>query len=185
MFFYVFVLLIILQRFVELNIAKRNYMWATSQGGLEFGREHYKWMVLLHTSFFVALVLEYILFQPILPSWWMLPMIVFILAQGLRIWAIQSLGAYWNTRIVIIPGTVLEIRGPYRWIRHPNYLAVILEIATIPLIFGLYITASLFTLLNALVLIQRIRIEEQELLQHTSYIDEMKNTPRLIPRRKR
>lgn len=185
MFFYFFIALLIVQRLGELQVAKRNYKWAFAQGGLELGREHYKWMWALHSLFFAAMLTEYMLLHPTMPTWAIYPLIFFIAAQGLRIWAILSLGSYWNTRIVVIPGTLLQTKGPYRWIRHPNYLAVIVEIASIPLLFGLYITATLFTLLNAIVLMHRIRIEEEGLALHTSYMETMQKTPRWIPRRKK
>ncbi len=185
MLFYFFIVILIVQRLGELQLAKRNYKWAFERGGFELGREHYKWMWTLHTFFFISMLIEYKILNPTMPTWAIYPLILFILAQALRMWAILSLGTYWNTRIVVIPGTVLQAKGPYRWIRHPNYLAVIIEIASIPLLFGLYITATLFTLLNAIMLMYRIRVEEEGLALHTSYLETMQKTPRWIPRRKR
>lgn len=184
MLFYIFIGVLIIQRILEVRLAKRNYDAAIASGAIELGKEHYKWMWTLHTLFFCSLLLEYTYTKSQISVWSLIPFLLFVLAQVLRIWAISSLGTYWNTRILIIPNSKLEVKGPYRWIRHPNYLAVIIEIACIPLIFGLYITASIFTLLNAFILIQRIRIEEQGLAQHTTYLEHMQNTPRLIPRRR-
>lgn len=181
MFFYVFILMVLLQRLVELRLAKKNRQWAMTQGGIEVGKEHYRWIWLLHATFFVALLVEYGWVQPTMTHWAVVPFVLFVLAQGLRTWVIASLGRYWNTRIIVIPHATLVPKGPYRYIRHPNYVAVVIEIATIPLLFQLYITAIVFTLMNAVVLVHRIRIEESSLLQHTSYAEAMQQRPRMLP----
>lgn len=159
------IILVVLQRIVELIIAKKNADYAKSLGGYEVGKEHYLWLVLMHGAFFCSLVIETILrgnhlLFPV-PIFFM----VFLLAQILRIWVIFSLGRMWNTRIIIIPESAPVTWGPYRYMRHPNYLVVILEIVTLPLAFGAVYTAIVFSALNILLLMMRIRVEEEGLNQ--------------------
>ncbi len=156
--------LVALERTFELALSRRNAAWAFSQGGVEHGREHFLAMKLLHTGFLAACALEVILLdRPFLP-WLGLPMLGLALAaQALRYWAIASLGKRWNVRVITIPGMPLSTSGPYRFLRHPNYLAVVLEGIAIPLIHAAYLTAFGFTLLNGLMLRTRIRCEERAL----------------------
>ena len=173
--------LVILQRLIELGIAKRNAAYIRALGGYEVGAEHYRWIVLLHASFFASLLLETVergrLHEP--PS--LLPFAVFLLAQALRVWCLSALGRFWNTRIYILPGSEPVRRGPYRFLRHPNYTVVALELFTLPLAFGALYTALLFSLLNALILRVRIRAEEQALSEATSYAEAMGQQPRFLP----
>jgi len=151
---------LIAQRLAELWWARRNTARLLAAGGIEFGRAHYPWMVALHVAWLAGLWL----FggdRPVEP----VLLIVFILLQAGRIWVIASLGRRWTTRIIVVPGERLVARGPYRWLRHPNYLIVALEIAVVPLALGLPGFAALFTLLNAAILYQRIRMENAALAQ--------------------
>jgi methyltransferase len=163
MFFYIFILFLIVQRLAELNIARRNENISKRNGGIEYDTKGYKIIVLMHVSFFIFFIAEFVLFKRQLSGIWIILLIIFIFAQILRYWAITSLGTHWNTKIIIIPGEHLIIKGPYKYFSHPNYIAVIIEIAVIPLLFSCYFTSIIFTLLNLIVLKRRIRIEEEAL----------------------
>ncbi len=154
---------VIIQRLLELRLAKRNLEWALSQGAKEYGREHYPLFFLLHAGWMLGWLLEGSWRGQISEIWW-LWLSVFILAQGLRYWAISSLGKYWNTRILIVPGGERKQVGPYSFLPHPNYLAVVLELFSLPMIFGAWVTAVIVSILNALLLLLiRIPAEEKAL----------------------
>ncbi|HEX7064682.1 MAG TPA: isoprenylcysteine carboxyl methyltransferase family protein [Bacillales bacterium] len=173
---------LIVQRITEIVIAKRNERWMKSQGAYEAGAEHYKWIGAVHTGFFVSLFVEARLFGSQPASWWLIPFIFFVAAQVLRFWALFSLGRYWNTKIIVLPGADVVERGPYRFLRHPNYVIVAVEIFTIPLIFQAYVTAVLFSLLNAVVLLGfRIPAEERALMEMTNYSKATGGRPRFLP----
>ena len=161
--FLLFLILIVLQRLSELVLAKRNEKIVRSEGAVEYDAGGYKVIVLLHTAFLVSFTAEYFLLGRSLSPYWLPLICVFVFAQILRYWAIRSLGKFWNTRILIVPGERLVTEGPYRYLKHPNYVSVTIEIAVIPLIFSCYITAAVFTVLNILALRRRIRIEESAL----------------------
>lgn len=150
---------VVLQRLAELAIAHQNGKRMLQLGAFEAGAGHYPFLVLLHTLFIVGLIAEVASGTALQPVWWWLPFSGFVLAQALRVWCIYSLGVHWNTRVYIIPGMKLVERGPYRWLKHPNYLVVTLEIMLLPLAFGAYWTMILASLGNLLVLQHRIRIE--------------------------
>jgi len=148
------------ERVAELVVARRNLAWSKSQGGVEFGASHYPIMVVLHTGLLVGALVEVIgLHRPFLPAlgWPMLAIVVG--AQGLRWWCITTLGQQWNTRVVVIPGAQRIVGGPYRFFSHPNYVAVIAEGIALPLVHTGWITALVFTVLNAALLRTRIRTE--------------------------
>jgi methyltransferase len=134
-----------------------------SRGAVEYGESSYKFAVLMHTLFFVSLICENLLLQTELNKFWIYFLIAFLVAQFLRYWSIVSLGVHWNTKVLVIPGDKLVIKGPYKFISHPNYLAVIIELVVIPLIFSCYITAAVFSILNIVFLRDRIRIENEAL----------------------
>jgi methyltransferase len=158
--------LIVLQRLLELALAGRNRRWMLSQGAQEFGAGHYPLFFLLQAGWIFGWVVEAIWRGPVLNSFWLVWLALFIAAQGLRYWCIASLGRYWNTRIFVIPGAKLVCQGPYRFLRHPNYLAVAVELACVPLIFGAWLTALVGTLFNAWLLLRvRIPAEEEALSQ--------------------
>lgn len=163
MFFTVFITFVIIQRIIEVIIAKRNERWSKEHGAVEFGTEHYKYIVALHTLFFVSLIIEYQL-KPELINGWQIFLLVFICAQLLRYWSLFSLGKLWNTKILVIPNTPPVTKGPYRLMKHPNYLVVTLEILVIPIMFGAYVTVIIFSLLNFFLLFfYRIPQEEAAL----------------------
>jgi methyltransferase len=120
-------------------------------------------MVGIHTLWLVSTLVEGLLRGPVIPAWWPLPLAAFLLVQPLRYWAILSLGAYWNVRVLVVPGEKLVQRGPYRYFPHPNYVVVAVEVLSFPLIFGAWITAIVFSLLNAALLFVRIRTENRAL----------------------
>ena len=150
--------LVTLSRLAELPIARSNTARLLAAGGHEVAPGHYPLIVALHAAWLAAL-------------WWFAPgrtisiplLILFGLIELARIWVVQTLGPRWTTRIIVVPGEQLVARGPYRFVNHPNYLVVIAEIAVLPLVFGLWQVATLFSLLNAAVLTIRIRAENRAL----------------------
>jgi methyltransferase len=153
-----------MERLAELLIGRKNLAWSLAQGGVEHGRGHWPMMVLLHTGLLVGCLVEVWLTRPVfVPSLGAAALLLAMLCQALRWWCIRSLGKRWNPRVVIIPGLAPVRSGPYRWMRHPNYVAVVLEGIALPAIHGAWWTATLFTLLNAILLTIRIRTENAAL----------------------
>ncbi|WP_414640638.1 isoprenylcysteine carboxyl methyltransferase family protein [Amnibacterium sp.] len=150
------------ERFLELVISRRNLGWALAHGGREEGIGHFPAMVALHSALGVACVLEPLLApRPFLPALGITAVVLVLASQALRYWCILTLGHRWNTRIVVVPGLPLVRRGPYRFLSHPNYVAVALEGIALPLVFTSWVTAVAFTVLNA-VLLLRFRIPAEE-----------------------
>jgi methyltransferase len=164
MFLLVLVGLIIFQRLLELRLAKRNLEWALEQGGKEHSPEHYPIMVAIHAGWFVSTLIEGWARGAQVSSLWPLWLTLLLIAQVARYWIISSLGKYWNTRIVIVPNAQLVRSGPYKFLKHPNYVIVALEIFVVPMIFGAWVTAVVFSALNAWLLLSiRIPAEERAL----------------------
>lgn len=155
--------LVALQRLLELGLSRRNERLVRSKGAVEWGRGHYPFMVALHVSWLVATLVEGVLRGPGLPFYWPAPLALFLLAQPLRYWAILALGESWNTKVLVVSGAKPVRHGPYRYLDHPNYVVVVVEILTFPLIFGAWVTALAFTILNAVLLFVRIREENHAL----------------------
>ena len=157
---YLFVGLVIVERFVELKIASRNETWMKERGAVEKGKGHYKLFVALHIAFFVSLFIELqgieVTFHPVFFTF-------FMLAQLVRIWCITALGKFWNTKIIVLPNVAIIKKGPYKYMKHPNYVIVFIELFVLPAMFGAFMTASLFPLLHMLLLAVRIPIEEKAL----------------------
>lgn len=150
--------LVALQRLAELALARRNTDRLMDAGGIEHGAGHYPVMVLFHAGWLVALLAA----ADGGVSWpWLA---LFLALQAARVWVVASLGRYWTTRVITVPGAPLVRRGPYRWLRHPNYLVVALEIPVLPLALGLPWLALGFGLANLGVLWWRIRVEERALV---------------------
>lgn len=148
-----------LQRLLELIVSRKNEKWLRANGAIEYGQGHYLFIVLLHVAFLLALPVEYYWRGQPSPDLFFL-----LLCPALtltKIWTLSFLGKYWNTKIFRIQGFTPVKAGPYQWLRHPNYAIVICEILFIPLSFHLYYTAALFTLLNAIMLMIRIREENR------------------------
>lgn len=163
MFFYIIIGFVILQRLIELVIAKKNEKKSLAAGGIEYDKKGYSVIVVMHVLFFISFITEYFYFEHTLNKFWIVFLILFIAAQVLRYWAIASLGSMWNTRIIIVPGSKLVQYGPYRYFKHPNYMAVITELAVLPLMFSCFFTAIIFSAVNLLLLKRRIAIEEDAL----------------------
>ena len=162
--YYLLILAVAIERLVELVVSKRNATWAFANGGREYGRRHYPVMVVIHAALLLGCVLEvWLLDRPFIP-WLGWPMFVIAAgAQVLRWWCITTLGRRWNTLVIVLPEKPLVVRGPYRWIHHPNYVAVVVEGVALPLIHTAWLTALCFTVANALLLAVRIRVENAAL----------------------
>ncbi|MEM8919419.1 MAG: isoprenylcysteine carboxylmethyltransferase family protein [Pseudomonadota bacterium] len=150
---------IVAQRLVELVYANRNTKRLLADGGEEFGADHYHWFIILHSAWLVVIFLMVDPLRPVAP----LMLALFIGTQLLRIWTLASIGRWWTTRIISAPHFDRVQRGPYRFIPHPNYVVVVLEIAIVPLMLGLPWVALLFSILNAILLRHRIGVENQVL----------------------
>jgi methyltransferase len=153
----------VLQRAAELAWSARNIRRLRARGAREYGRGLFPWIVLVHTLFPLGIAYEVFGLGTRPGPLWPLWAALFLGAQGLRYAAMRALGDFWNVRVWVVPGAALVRRGPYRWFRHPNYLAVVIELATAPLIFGAWRTSLGITVLNLIVLALRIRSEEAAL----------------------
>ena len=151
--------LVAAQRLAELALARRNTRRLLAAGGVETGAGHYPLIVALHAGWLAALIVLVPADEPV--RWPFLTL--YMLLQPIRLWIIASLGQRWTTRIIVLPGAAPVTRGPYRWLRHPNYAIVIAEIALLPLSFGAWAIATIFSVLNTLLLGWRIRIENAAL----------------------
>jgi methyltransferase len=164
----VLILGIALERIAELVVAQRNSSWSRARGGIEFGAGHYPLMVTLHTGLLAGCLAESVgLHRPFIPAlgW---PMLAIVLAaQGLRWWCIATLGRQWNTRVIVVIGAARVAGGPYRLVPHPNYIAVIAEGVALPLVHTAWITAVVFSALNAALLRTRIKVENTALASLT------------------
>lgn len=151
-------------RLVELRVARRNASWSVARGGVETGQGHYPVMVALHAALLIGAAAEvYLLDRPFLP-WLGWPALALLCASSsLRWWCIKTLGPRWNTRVIVVPDLPLISGGPYRWLRHPNYVAVVAEGLALPLVHSAWLTAAVFTGLNAALLRVRLRVEERAL----------------------
>jgi methyltransferase len=158
------VALVAVERVAELVVSQRNAAWSLRHGGVETGRGHYGVMVVLHAGLLAGAVAEVWIRRPdVVPLLAATMLAVVLMAQALRWWCIGTLGRQWNTRVIVVPGLPLVRRGPYRWLRHPNYVAVVAEGLALPLVHSAWITATVFTVLNAVLLTVRIRVENAAL----------------------
>lgn len=175
--------LVVLERLGELVITERNARRLRARGGFETGAGHFLPMALLHTGLLIAAPLEvFLLDRPLIPALAVVALLLLAGTMALRYWAIVSLGDRWTTRVFVVPGEPPVTRGPYRWLRHPNYLAVIVEVAALPLVHTAWWTAVAFSIANAVVLRTRIRVEEESLAGVSDY-DSMGDRPRFVPGR--
>lgn len=157
--FVVVVALVGVERLAELVVSKRNAAWSFARGGRETGQRHYPVMVVLHSGFLVAMLVEAFVRRPAVPgplAWSMLAVV--LAAQGLRWWCIATLGPRWNTRVIVVPDLAPVRSGPYRLLSHPNYVAVVVEGAALPLVHACWLTAVGFTVANAALLAVRLRV---------------------------
>jgi len=156
------------ERSAELVISRRNLAWSRARGGAEFGARHYPAMVALHTGLLVGCLAEAIgLRRPFVPALGRPMLAIVLAAQGLRWWCIATLGRQWNTRVVVVPGAARVARGPYRFVPHPNYVAVVAEGAALPLVHTAWVTALVFSVLNGALLRTRIKVENAALTSLT------------------
>ena len=153
-----------IERLIEVRVSKRNATWSFEQGGREFGKEHYPFMVVLHTVFLISCVVEaWLMPKDIDLVWTSVGLFLVVACQAFRWWCIASLGKHWNTRVILIPGGQRITKGPYRFLPHPNYMIVAVEGVVLPLLYQAWYTAIAFTLFNALLMWVRIRCEEDAL----------------------
>lgn len=170
----VLLFVVILQRLLELLHAEKNRKIALSRGAKEYGAKHYPLFVVLHTSWMLGWVVEgwrvgndTLWDSPVAFIISAICLVLFLAAQGLRYWAIISLGEAWNTRILVIPNSKRITSGPYKYFSHPNYLAVVIELAAVPLIFMSWKTALLASIANAIILLLiRIPAENKAMAEH-------------------
>lgn len=163
-----------LERLAELVVSTRNARWSFARGGSEHGRGHFPAMVALHAGLLVACAAEVLLTdRPFVPVLGWTALAATLASQALRWWCIGTLGPRWNTRVIVVPGLALVDRGPYRWLRHPNYVAVVVEGLALPLVHSAWVTALAFTVLNAVLLLRfRIPAEERALTLATHPADD-------------
>lgn len=153
-----------LQRLSELALSRRHTAYAMARGGVEHGRGHYWMFVVLHAGWLAGINVEWALGRKIIPEWWAWCALATVLLQGMRYHVIRTLGVSWNTRIITWPQMPIARAGLFRYLRHPNYVVVALELAIIPLMVGAWWTACIATVCNALVLLLvRIPAEERAL----------------------
>jgi methyltransferase len=182
--FTLFIAALALERLLELRLSRRNADWAKREGAVEYGAGHLGWMKLLHTCFFAGCLLEvWLCSRPFVPALAAVCLVLALLAQGLRYWTIGTLGQRWNVAVLVLPGVPAVTAGPFRYLRHPNYVAVVVEGVAVPLVHGAFLTAAIFSVLNALLLMVRIRCEEQALAEHCGYRERLGARPRFWPAR--
>ncbi len=156
--------LITVERGLELLVAQRHARWAAANGGVEYGRRHYPAMVVLHVGLLAGILVEVAAaHRQFVPAVGWPALAVTCLVQVARWWCVRSLGPRWNTRVIVVPGMPLETRGPYRWLRHPNYVIVVTEGLALPLVYNAWLTALLFTTANAVLLAVRLQVENRAL----------------------
>lgn len=157
------VLLVTVQRLAELALSRRNTRRLIAAGGRELGAGHYPFLVGVHGCWLLALFVLVPADAPVYPA----PIVLFLLLQAARVWVIASLGGYWTTRVIDLPDAPLVRTGPYRWLRHPNYVVVALELAALPLAFGAWSIAAVFSAANLVALRFRLRVENAALNHRT------------------
>lgn len=162
--FTIVVALVALERLAELVVSKRNAAWSFEHGGRESGQGHYPCMVVLHSGFLVAMLVEAWVRRPdVAPLLACSMLALVVVSQALRWWCIATLGRRWNTRVIVVPGLAPVTSGPYRFLPHPNYVSVVAEGVALPLVHEAWLTAGAFTLLNTALLSVRIRVENAAL----------------------
>jgi len=163
---------VVIERIFELRFSRRNTKRALARGAIEVGSGHYPWMVALHSLFLFSACAEVLALERPFVGGLAGGMLVLLGgAAAMRFWAIATLGRRWTTRVICWPGRPVTRSGPYRYLKHPNYLAVVIEIFALPLVHSAWLTAVVFSLLNVALLSVRIRVEETALAEHSSYDD--------------
>jgi methyltransferase len=173
---------VVVMRLVELAISRRNVTRLKARGAVEVGQSHYPVMVAVHTLFLAACLAEvWLADRPLVPLVASFSLGLLVGAAALRYWVLSTLGERWSTRILILPKSEPVDRGPFKHLRHPNYLAVVIEFAALPMVHTAYLTAIVFSAANAAILARRIRVEEAGLAEHSDYLEVMGGKPRMIP----
>ena len=179
-YYLILLAILVVERIFELYLSKRNASRAFQRGASEVGQSHYKVMVVLHSAFIASCAFEAVFFpRAIAPAIVWTALGAEIVAQMLRYWSIATLGDRWNTRIIVTQSAMPVTGGPYRFVRHPNYVAVGIEIAAVPLIGGAVVTAIVFSIANAILLVVRIRAEERAL--GSTWAAAFESRPRFVP----
>lgn len=169
-------------RLVEMRISRRNQKNLAAQGVQKISEPHFHWMILLHGGVLAGAALEVVfLRRPFFPALAAPMALLFIFSNAMRWWVIRTLGSHWNIQVMASAGLGAVTAGPYRWVRHPNYLAVYLELIALPLIHTAWITAVVAALANAWILARRIAVEEAVLLADPAYRVAMGAKPRFLP----
>ncbi len=164
------VMLMVVERLVELAISRRHQRWLLTRGAVEVGAGHYPWMVVLHALFPVSCVAEvWGTGRPFSGTLASVMLVALALSMALRYWVMATLGRRWTTRVFCLPGAPVIVSGPFRWLRHPNYLAVTIELVALPMVHTAWLTAVLFSAANAWLLSHRIRAEEEGLRRFSGY----------------
>ena len=165
--------LVVVERLVELRLSRRNIRQLKSQGAIEVGSDHYPAMVVMHTLFLISAPLEvWLLARPFILPLALAMLALLGVAMALRYWVIATLEGRWTTRVLCLPGAPLVATGPYRFMRHPNYLAVVIETFSLPMVHTAWMTATLFSLANTFVLRQRIRVEDKALQRYSAVFED-------------
>jgi methyltransferase len=157
---HIFLLILAAERGLELILARRNEILVRNSGGREYGAAFSELIVAFHACWFAAFALEAAIRGAVFPDPPVAPVLTFLFLQAVRYWCIASLGKFWNTRIIVLPNAKLVRTGPYRWIKHPNYAVVLLEIFLYPMLCGCWITALIFGTANVFILKKRIQQED-------------------------
>lgn len=174
--------LVTVERVIELLLSRRNLARAVARGGFLADERTLQTMAAFQVAFLVACPFEAVLLRrPWLPALGVPMLAVVALAMALRYWAVTALGDRWNVRIVVVPGDRAVTGGPYRWLRHPNYLALVIETVALPLVHTAWLTAAFGSLALAPLLARRIRHEEAALARHTDWSTAMTGRGRLLP----
>ena len=182
--FAMLVFAVILQRLWEVSLSRRHESALRARGGVEHAAHQMPWMIALHAGWLLCMLLEvFALHRTVSWALSLVALLAFALGQGLRLWAMHTLGTRWTVKILTLPAVPPVDEGPFRYLRHPNYLGVVLEIAALPLVHGAWLTAVVFTLLNGIMLTYRIRAEERALSQTSDYADHFRGKSRLVPSR--
>jgi len=173
---------VIVQRLWEVSLSRRHEAALRAAGGVEHAAQQMPWMIALHASWLLCMLLEvFVLRRQV--AWYvaLVALLVFGVGQGLRLWAMRTLGTRWTVKVITLPKAAPVVDGPFRYLRHPNYLGVVLEIAALPLVHGAWLTAVVFTLANGFLLARRIRAEETALSVETDYVQRFRGKARLVP----
>ncbi len=175
-------LLVALLRIVELQISRRHQREMVAHGAAKVNDPRFRWMVLLHTGVLVGAAVEVVLLhRPFFPVLAAVCFVIFLAANAVRWWVIRTLGEHWNVQVMNSTGLGVVTTGPFRYVRHPNYAAVFVEMLVLPLIHTAWITALAGSLAHMVVLSQRLSTEERVLFSDAQYRAAMAGKPRFLP----